>query len=29
VYEHVLAALAGDETEPSVVIEELHFTLHN
>ena len=28
VYEHVLAALPRDETESSVVIEELHFALH-
>ena len=29
VHEHVLAAIPGDETEPSVLIEELHFALHN
>jgi hypothetical protein len=30
VHEHVVAAaLPGDETEPSVVIEELHFALHS
>ena len=29
VNEHVLTTLAGDETETSVVIEELHFALHN
>jgi hypothetical protein len=29
VHEHVVAALPGDETEPSVVVEELHFALHN
>ena len=29
VHEHVLAALSGDETETSVLIEELHFALHN
>ena len=28
VHEDVLAAFPGDETEPSVVIEELHFALH-
>ena len=27
--EDVLTALPGDETEPAVVIEELHFALHN
>jgi hypothetical protein len=27
--EHVLAVLPGDETEASVLIEELHFALHN
>jgi hypothetical protein len=27
--EHVVATVAGDETEPSIVIEELHFALHN
>ena len=29
VNEHVLAAISRNETEPSVVIEELHFALHN
>jgi hypothetical protein len=29
VNEHVLAAISRDETEPAVVIEELHFALHN
>jgi hypothetical protein len=27
-HEHVLTRVAGDETEPSVVVEELHFALH-
>jgi hypothetical protein len=27
--ENVLAALARDEPEPAVVIEKLHFALHN
>ena len=29
VHEHVLATLPGDESKPSVLIEELHFALHN
>ena len=28
VHEHVVAAVAGDEPEPAVMIEELHFALH-
>jgi hypothetical protein len=28
VHEHVLAVLPGDETESTVLIEELHFALH-
>ena len=27
--EHVITAVAGDETEPAVVVEELHFALHS
>ena len=29
VNEHVLAAISRDETKPAVMIEELHFALHN
>jgi hypothetical protein len=28
-HEHVIAAVARDEAETSVPIEELHFALHN
>jgi hypothetical protein len=29
VHEHVVASVAGDETEPTVGIEELHCALHH